>query len=420
MTSVKRMRVKPKWGPIIIAGILFSLVLIVISWGFFSLMNFLDQDNALYCPRGSKNIAATVVGSEFKDVEHIGDYLYFGESLILTPSTYQGYDVANSYVDYTVQFVNLCSKRNYDLIVNSKLNEYLNISSLPVGLYEIYLIEGSTKYRMSADSEILMEMYSVTRDKNNKLISLIANKNYFKDIKADYQLKDYYLFLNVKTQKLPVDVYDVVVDPQYVDKGDPTYSSDIFTNSKGADELFAIATALTNELRTAGYKVLLTRTAADEALASYGVEGRIYRSVKANAKYYLGLSMVDGDLKSGSNIKISYSSYASNAFSKAVVEEFTKNKKLNLSSEPLVVSGRIRGYDSIIDLREIGGLALMAGSYSDFTKRENGAFAGGRFGIEGISITLANANDEAGLVDLKADSKAIVKDIVNGFTSYLK
>ncbi len=417
---VTRKKLKPKWDRILIA-----LVGLVTAIGcFYLIINFIsgffDPNDNLYCSNNSVKIARELTSQNIILKEDVGDTFFYGESLILNSSEVESIGQYNSYDGLVIRLVNICNQKEYNYTYNGKLDQFINVSDLPVGIYEFYLVNGENKIRLTSAEPIDTTIYTVTDGGTNYKVNLIADKSYFSLIDETYLLDDNYLFLDIKKEKAPENVYDVVVDPQYNDVGDLTESNDVEVPSKEATLLFETADKLAKELETMGYKVYVTRKSIEDPLETYGTNGRIHKTITSNAKYYIGLTMTDKESAEDTGVKVTSSYYASTNFSTTIIEQLKTIDGLTLYNDGIDIPETIRDYDSAIDIREMGGRALQAGSFSELTITENKDFALTDYGVQGISVSLGFIDGTTDFDFIDENQTKIVKAIANGFEVYLE
>lgn len=411
-------RVKPKWEVIIAALIVVVLVffLIVQIVGFFS--SQFDSRNSLYCSSNSIKIVEELTSKDYGGSETVGDYFAYGENLVLTSTTYDTIGKTNDYANETFKLVNICDNNEYTFESTNDLDSFINYGDtvLENGIYVIYHSHEGTDYTMKMNETVNDSFTTVTSDGTRQQIDLIADSNYFSEIDETYKLSANLLMLKVSEAVLDTTIYDIVIDPSYNQRSDETYSNDVYSGSDESVALFEMANTLAEELKSLGYRVTTTRQSSGEEMLTYGENSRVGRTMDSKSKYYVGLALTGG---SGSGASIVHSSYASSDFANSVKNAMAESGIV--FEENAVVSSSVTntGYDQTIDLREIGGKALKAGTYSSYTKEHNGMYADIAQGVNGIKFNLGYFNSADDMTNFEKNKNAWAKSIALGIDAYL-
>src|SRR5699024_10521185 len=120
--------------------------------------------------------------------------------------------------------------------------------------------------------------------------------------------------------------------------------------------------------------------------------------------------------------KVYKSSYASQSFSSFIADHLLSNTNLVKYGKNSVVSAsRFNDLDGVITIREMGGKALGAATFSELAEQENKDFAyNNRRALETISIeyfSFMNANE---LETYKKDKETYAKETANALIEYFK
>ncbi len=418
-----RRRLKPKWHIIIPALLILVLIIVLLIYLFSFVLGLIvsasNPNNKKYCAKNSIKIVNKLASKQYEKSETIGDVFFYGTSLIITSQKYDAIDKFNSYQGKKVKLVNICDNKEYNFTLGNEFDDFIPTNKLEPGIYEVYLVNNGVDYRLKMDPSQTLSTYGISQQNIANLIEVFSDKNYFKEIGSTAVLKDDYMFIRVTKGELPAAVYDIVIDAGFNEPDDTTESKLIFRDNPEAELLFKAANELADELKKMGYKVLVTRKSLDDEMATYGLDGRVHRTVVARAKLYLSLTFGKNTDQAMNGAMIIRSFYASDKFSEAVYQSLSK-EEIVFMQNPVRPSQRTRDYDNEIDLREIGGTALQAGTFSQRTENENGSFVKTAYGINGITIVLGQTPNSKDMESFKANYGKWVKALAKGIDDYIK
>lgn len=311
---------------------------------------------------------------EFTDKSIIKDHFFYGESLALFSEHYD-INKPDPLVGKTLLLTNVCTNENFHYLIDYDVDGQIALENLPIGLYEVFINVDMVKKRVAFDEKFNEEINLVSRDNVHRKVEVIGDSNILDDKQNKNFLDANYLFINVSLLEEKTEDYDIVLDPTY-----GTNTSGFFDNYGStflgmveADETYAMAIIIKEELEKSGLKVLITRDSKDHIINPYGIDGRLNRAYDSKAKYHIELGFND---QKESGLRVFKSSYASQGLAFNISDYLLKNTNLSMYRENSVVSAtRYSGYDGIISIREMGGKALAAASFSDLAKDENSSFA---------------------------------------------
>ncbi len=352
------------------------------------------------------------------------DYFFYGETLNLTQAPYSIFSI-DPLIGKTAILKNVCvANQDHVFIFENKVDRQLALENLADGFYEVYFQDNLINKRAYFDEVVYDQFFTTRRNGEVKKIELIANRELFDDRKNTVIMQENYLFLKVTTQAPIAEYYDIILNPAYLDR-DNGYSVDYGSqvgNLIEAQENYLNALALKEALESYGLKVLLTRDEA-EIINTYGEAGRLARGYAAQAKYLIDL-------------RLNYSSYGNSGFE--VVYGSSSSLRLasylseNLASELKLTSpqqgrypgirtlNKVSGYEGNLVIRESGGKALAAASYSS-KSAENASFAlNNRFGMQAISLRYAYLNDQVGMEKLINQREHYAQVAAKAIADYLQ
>ena len=205
----------------------------------------------------------------------------------------------SQYINDGINLEKLKTSEYIMLLHNTKSNKYYNLIN-------------KTEYHDN-------KYYTMTKNKTNNLIT-------FKE--ETYQNYNYWL-INIQEEKLPNDVYDVVIDPGHggVDTGagNGKYNESTFT----LDYSKALKTALEEE----GLKVKLTRE-SDVQIDHYGEGSRTGIAYETKAKLFLSIHLNSSGSKIQKGVEI-YKAYEdNNDFAKVLADNIVKYANQVYSNNP--------------------------------------------------------------------------------------
>lgn len=187
-------------------------------------------------------------------------------------------------LNYTVE------GNRYSFKLSDKNNGGINLEKLDINKYFIFLkvienegeIEKYKYYSIENTSEYKDDVYySMTSNFTNKKISFN-----FREYAYDENINLDYFQIKVDSEKLPIDVYDIVIDAGHGGK-DP---GAMYGGKEESDFTLDYSIALKQRLESLGYKVKLTRE-RDEYIESYGPNARATTGYETKAKLVLSIHL---------------------------------------------------------------------------------------------------------------------------------
>ncbi len=201
---------------------------------------------------------------------------------------------------------------NSSFSTNKYINDGINLEKLNRGNY-IMLLHNKTSnkyYNLINKTDYHdNKYYTMTRNKSNNLI----------EFKEEKMGEVNYWTIYVKSEKLPSDVYDVVIDPGHggVDSGagNGKYNESTFT----LDYAKSLKTALEAE----GLKVKLTRE-EDKQIEHYGEGSRTGIAYETKAKLYLSIHLNSSGSKNQKGVEIYRAYEDNNDYAKLLADNIVK------------------------------------------------------------------------------------------------
>jgi len=337
--------------------------------------------------------------NNYTDVYEIKDYFFYGETLNIYSDEYV-MNMDDYLIGKTVSLVNLCTDEELVYMIEKKVDGQIPLEDLDIGVYELFLNESLEQKRIVYPEELNQVFYTVSRNGTNKKITIKTDKQMFDDYDSENYLNDYYIYIVVEEEQQPDDYYDVIIDPSNNTK-DGGYVVEYGYQANGlveAEENMKIAELLKSDLEEMGLKVLLTREGS-EVVDSYGVDGRLYKGYSAHCRYYIEIGQKAASNTNYRGTKIYYSAHASNKLGVIISNQLVSNTSLVMvgtSNNGVENAGLYDGYDGMKMIRESGGLALAAGTFSEQSEINASFNKDNIYGMHAITIEyvyLTNTED---------------------------
>lgn len=334
--------------------------------------------------------------------------------------------------------------KGIEFSTSNLINEGIYLENLAVNTY--YLLvkveyeDGASKYyslKNATEYTDGIEYYTITKnDKNNKIDIKFASRN-IEDKRLDY------MYLGVNRSILPVEVYDVVIDPGHG-------GADVGAEYGGYREsvlTLKIANAVKEELEDLGLKVRITRDGTEGndfgVYSVYNKDGRVNIVGNSKAKYVFSIhlnsveqpdSLMGVEIYAPTKINLNFAkAFADNIVNAAntkysnlevyyksangvYVRTFTENNIAN-SAQDAVKRG-YKPYDIkentpyLYMLRETGGIATNA--YVDGRNPEYGSnlYYNSNVGVEAYLLELGYINNRTDMQNIVNNQKSYVNAIV--------
>ena len=295
-------------------------------------------------------------------------------------------------------------------------------------------------YSFSNNSELKdIDYYTVTKDGKNKKVEITFTKKEFKENEYNF------LKLALKEEKLPEDVYDIVIDAGHggIDKGE------IKDGITEADVTLDYAKLLKTKLEEKGYKVFLTRDDENTAYYNhtnmYDQDGRIGLACKTKAKLMISFHINQGnnslsglEIYSPCNSNLEFAKQLATKINEKSTIEFSNNTSFrefdgvyvrNFTKAEIKAFAKTaedKGYEPypitvetpyLYTIRETGGLATNA-----YVDGRNTAYSANEYydsnqGLECYQIELGYIKNDLGVITNEKENyiEAITEAICNNY-----
>lgn len=420
-----------KWRVLIPSFILIIVSVYIIYNLLFPKDLSIDTPSFTICDYSHTKTQSVLNELNYAETIELNDYLFYGETLNIYNSEYNVNSV-DYFIGKTLKLRNICDRTEWVYMLGRNVDEQIPLAYLPVGIYEIFVVDSLKEKRLITSNELYDEFYTVRRNGLSKKIDLISDKDLIKDENDSISVMDQnYFFIRISDQTLDeneTEIYDVYLDAAhntesyyYVDKGRTV--DDLIE----ADELYRLAIAVKEKLEAKGLKVLLSRDTVDTVINQYGRDGRLFKAYQANVKHYIELNLnftTNADIRGS---RIIYSSYSTNKFATALFKSFITTpgfvpygRETNSNIAGVVSASRYNGLDSYPVIREAGGRILSAGTISDLAIEQNSEFnKEERNGIQSVSLELFFISSPLDINVYRNEFDTITTNIANGYMNYL-
>ncbi len=401
------------------------ITLSLIGLSFYTIIYFKNKEAPLQgriqvCDLSQEETIEKFEDHSFTDKTTINDYFFYGESLSLFSETYN-ITSKDPLIGKTLLLTNICTGDNYHYLIDFDVDGQIPLENLPNGLYEVFINIDMIKKRVVMNETFNESINLVTRSDHHRQVEVIGDKTIFDDKDNVNYLDDNYLFLNVTSLENKSEDYDIVLDPAYGENNSGWFDNygQTFLGMVEADELYNMATIIKEDLEAAGLKVMITRDSKDHIINSYGESGRFHNAYNSKAKYYIELAFND---KVDGGLRVSKSSYASQAFAYNIADYLLSNTDLNeFATRSVVSSLRYANLDGLISVREMGGKALSAATFSDLAKEANASFAYlNPHGLEAIIIEYVSYKNPEEIEMFKNNKELYAHKTAEAILEYLK
>ncbi len=243
------------------------------------------------------------------------------------------------------------------------INDGINLEKLRLGKYILLLHDtiNNKYYNLINNTEYHNnKYYTMTKESKNNLITF--NEETFNNIN--------YWTIEIKEEKLPDDVYDIVIDPGHggVDTG--------ATNGKYYESTYTLdyAKTLKEVLEQAGLKVKLTRE-ENVKIDHYGEGSRTGIPYETKAKLMLSIHLNSSNSKKISGVEIYRAYEDNNTFATILANNIVNNANTIYSTNPIdkVIDGVYMRTYSESDKRALAKEAIQL-NYEPYTVPDNATY----------------------------------------------
>jgi N-acetylmuramoyl-L-alanine amidase len=357
----------------------------------------------------------------------IKDYNFYGESLNLYFESY-GDDItkSNTLNGKTVVLKDLINTNNVITLgdLTRDVDNQIDLSKLTPGFYSLYIVDGDVTYRAYYQSVLSYNntFYTVSRYNKNYKIEIIADKQLFDEVNTDKRkplvdvLDQNYIYIKVTVaEEYPQ--YDIAIStsPALTMTGISLVGEEI-GDFVEAEQMYELALKVKAELEAKGLKVLILKDEYDQDIQYYGKGGTLEKAYKSGAKYMIHL-----DMDYYGNTGIMFANRSSGRLAKAIFNHIFEDTNIFHNENYLfkcdVDDNGVT--DLQYEIREAGGVALSAGTFSESAQTNTFAF-NNKYGIDTIQIVTTNMSDGEEISLWNQQKDKVASAIVKGILEYLK
>jgi N-acetylmuramoyl-L-alanine amidase len=356
---------------------------------------------------------------QYNDTVELKEHLYYGETLNIYNESFE-LGKTDPFVGKTIILHNICDDTELVYMMESSVDRQIPLDALPVGFYEVYVMENLVKQRMISETVVYDQFYTVRRNNGlGKEVQVVADKDLIEPTTENTTIFDKnYVFIRVTDAEVPTEVYDIVIDPsRNHEVSDNTITRDVNVE----EALVESANLLKTKLETYGLKVYVTR--GDEIIGRYGDDGRMAKIYKVKAKYYIALDMDSSVNPSKKGASIYFSHYTTKCFASAIFESYLTLHDITIdvgSGTGLITKPLRDKMDSSADIRETGGKILGAAKYTGASSL-NEAFAGNNpYGVQSVYLYMLYISSPYDYDIYTTQHDALIENIALGFADYLQ
>lgn len=421
-------KVKIKWRvaiPVLVCALLVAYFLISMIVGLFT-----PKDNYDIYTIGNYNGKKTLEIINEEDRSNpilIKDYNFYGESLNLYFESY-GDDItkSNTLNGKSVVLKDLINTNNVITLgdLTRDVDNQIDLSKLTPGFYSLYIVDGDVTYRAYYQSVLSYNntFYTVSRYNKNYKIEIIADKQLFDEVNTDKRkplvdvLDQNYIYIKVTVaEEYPQ--YDIAIStsPALTMTGISLVGEEI-GDFVEAEQMYELALKVKTELEAKGLKVLILKDEYDQDIQYYGKGGTLEKAYKSGAKYMIHL-----DMDYYGNTGIMFANRSSGRLAKAIFNHIFEDTNIFRNENYLfkcdVDDNGVT--DLQYEIREAGGVALSAGTFSESAQSNTFAF-NNKYGIDTIQIVTTNMSDSEEISLWNQQKDKVASAIVKGILEYLK
>lgn len=324
----------------------------------------------------------------------IEDYFFYGDVLNIKHKLYTNTQIDDT-TGKTIVLKNICSNEENEMVLEKFVDRHIDLTKLKTGVYKMYIKDQLTLKNIVIIQEI-PEFNTTT--KNNKHQKITFKKN-----------EDNMLFLFVEEIESPHDKIDIAIDAPYFHKD---LTGILQTENEIGRLLDDRALDLEKALNAQGYRALFIRN-KQPLMDVYGDKGRFSKMYNQKMKYYILLDVNDVASETNSGLSVENSYLVSKNKTNALMYHLAKNTKFNTLKNLSVNEYGVKRnqlikselnqkyYDSNLYIREVGGYATQAATFSNNSKK-NSAFAlNNKFGIYSLVFQLAVKKNEKDVENIR-------------------
>jgi N-acetylmuramoyl-L-alanine amidase len=423
MKKVKRdyrsSRKRIKWKivlPLLVLSLLLSYIAINLI---FPHKVVVEQPKYTVCDYSLSKAQTVFKTMQFTDTVNLKEHLYYGETLNVYSEPFE-LGTLDPLVGKTIILRNICDDTEHVYMMEESIDRQIPLDALPVGFYEVYVMENLIKTRLTSESVVYDQFYTVRRNKGlGKDVQVVADIDLIEPITEGTTIFDKnYVFIRVTDSEVPTDVYDIVIDPsRNHESSDNTITKDVNV----AEALVESANLLKTKLEAYGLKVYVTR--GDEIIGRYDTDGRMAKIYMVKAKYYIALDMDSSINPSKKGASIYFSHYTTKGFASAIFDNYLKLHDITIdvgSGTGLITKPLRDMMDTSADIRETGGKILGAAKFTGASSLNKPFAENNPYGVQSVYLYMLYISSPYDYEIYMTQHDALIENIALGFADYLQ
>lgn len=398
MAYVKKARRRIKWKIVVPLGLL-MLAMIYLAITLFLPRD--HQENGIQICGYSASKTQALLEIEHDKTYPISDYFFYGENLVILKEDYKLHK-SDDLFGKTIKLRNLCNGNEILFQLNNTVDQQIELGELDNGFYEVYIVNNLQEYRLISDEEIKDVFHTIPRNDETKKIELKATNKILKN----KTLKHHYVYLEVSSDEIQKDSYDIMIDP-FGGHTDFTNVPDNGIKINGLaenEEMYKAALVLKEKLEAYGVRVGITKSNQNQTVDISGEKGRVHQGYEHHAKLYITLQLNSSEYANTSGMVVYHSNFSSAKLANQIIHDMESNVGLKGS---MLYPGNVqngatpsylseKGYDVDMEIRESGGKATGAGTMNEEMKEKNSFATNNRKGMQSIIVKfgfMSNVSD---------------------------
>jgi N-acetylmuramoyl-L-alanine amidase len=427
---VPRKRLKIRWrivAPLLMLTILLFYSAITILWPKKIVEPIIPFT---ICGFSASKTQSELNDRKYTDTIELGDYLLYGETLNLYQNPYN-IEVKDPFVGKTLKLVNVCDKTELVYLLEDKIDGQIPMENLNPGFYEVFVTQDLVSKRLISVEKLSAVFNAVRRSGGNaRVVDLMADMRLVNTAGDQPAIMDKnYVFLQVKNDGIEEKIADIFIDASHnTHSGGGVETGRVANGMVESEETYKMALLLKTEFEKYGLSVILARDNSADVIDLYGVDGRLHKAYKAQAKYYIEVQLNGSSDSAVRGMQVFYSSFSSNRLATTVfksmmeVPGFVATANTSIGNiKGVMASLRDAGVDAWPTIRESGGRILAAGTYSELSRDGNASFAAqARLGMQTLTIEYGFITNTADADFWKQNKALLAKKTVEGFVKHLQ
>ena len=100
---------------------------------------------------------------KYDETIELKDYLFYGETLNIYNAPYD-ITVPDYFIGKTIKLRNVCDGNEWVYMLGKNADEQIPLENLPIGFYEVFIVDSLKEKRLIATNELYDEFFTVRRN----------------------------------------------------------------------------------------------------------------------------------------------------------------------------------------------------------------------------------------------------------------